>query len=72
MNNQLTTMSAYLTNDTTKKYLESMLGNNTKSFVTSLSTMVGSNPQLNLCDRKSILGLCIKECRDLIYHLTLI
>lgn len=61
MNNQLATMSAYLTNDTTKKYLESMLGNNTKSFVTSLSTMVGSNPQLNLCDRKSILGCALKS-----------
>lgn len=62
MNNQTPVpMSAYLTNDTTKKYLESMLGNNTKSFITSLSTMVGSNSQLNACDRKSILGCALKS-----------
>lgn len=63
MNNNLPMpkMSAFLTNDTTRKYLESMLGNNTKQFVTSLATMVNSNPQLNLCERSSILGCALKS-----------
>jgi recombination protein RecT len=56
----LPTMSAYLTADKTKNYLEKMLGNKTEQFVTALSTMVGQNPQLNLCERSSILGCALK------------
>lgn len=60
MNNSVQTMSSFLTNDVTKKYLENMLGKKSEQFITNLSTIVGSNPQLNLCDRKSILGCALK------------
>lgn len=58
---KLPAMSSYLTNDTTRKYLESMLGKKSEQFITALSTMVGSNPKLNLCERKSILGSALKS-----------
>lgn len=53
-------MSKYLTTENNKKYLESLLGDKTQSFITSLSTMVGSNPTLNDCDRASLLGCALK------------
>lgn len=56
----LVPMSSFLTNDNTKKYLESILGNKTQTFITSLSTMVGNDNKLNLCDRKTILGCALK------------
>lgn len=60
MNNNLPTMSSYLTNDVTKKYLENVLGQKSSQFITALSTMVGSNSQLNQCDRKSLMGCALK------------
>lgn len=57
---KLVPMSSYLTTDNTKKYLESILGNKTQSFITTLSSMVGSNANLNACDRASLLGCALK------------
>lgn len=53
-------MSSFLTSENNKKYLESILGEKTQTFITSLSTMVGSNKQLNNCDRASLLGCALK------------
>ena len=53
-------MSKYLTTENNKKYLESLLGDKTQAFITSLSTMVGSNATLNKCDRASLLGCALK------------
>ena len=57
---KLTPMSTYLTQDNTKQYLQKMLGNRTNQFVTTLATMVGSNPALNECDRASLMGCALK------------
>lgn len=53
-------MSSFLTTENNKKYLESLLGDKTQAFITSLSTMVGSNATLNKCDRASLLGCALK------------
>lgn len=53
-------MSSFLTTENNKKYLESLLGDKTQAFITSLSTMVGSNTTLNQCDRASLLGCALK------------
>ena len=53
-------MSKYLTTENNKKYLESLLGDKTQAFITSLSTMVGSNATLNKCERASLLGCALK------------
>ena len=54
-------MSSFLTTENNKKYLESLLGDKTQAFITSLSTMVGSNATLNKCDRASLLGCALKS-----------
>lgn len=56
----LVPMSSFLTTENNKKYLESLLGEKTQAFITSLSTMVGSNEALNKCDRASLLGCALK------------
>jgi len=56
----LVPMSSFLTSENNKKYLESLLGDKTQSFITSLSSMVGSNSVLNKCDRASLLGCALK------------
>lgn len=56
----LVPMSSFLTTENNKKYLESLLGDKTQAFITSLSTMVGSNETLNKCDRASLLGCALK------------
>lgn len=56
----LVPMSSFLTTENNKKYLESLLGDKTQAFITSLSTMVGSNPTLNECERASLLGCALK------------
>jgi recombination protein RecT len=56
----LVSMSSFLTTENNKKYLESLLGDKTQAFITSLSTMVGSNATLNKCDRASLLGCALK------------
>ena len=56
----LIAMSSFLTTENNKKYLESLLGDKTQAFITSLSTMVGSNATLNKCDRASLLGCALK------------
>lgn len=60
MDNKLVSMSSYLTQDNTKQYLQKMLGGRTNQFVTTLATMVGSNPALNECDRASLMGCALK------------
>lgn len=56
----LVPMSSFLTTENNKKYLESLLGDKTQAFITSLSTMVGSSTSLNSCDRASLLGCALK------------
>lgn len=58
--NKLVSMSSYLTQENTKQYLQKMLGNRTNQFITTLATMVGSNPSLNECDRASLMGSALK------------
>lgn len=60
MSEELVSMSSYLTKDSTKQYLQKMLGSRTNQFVTTLATMVGSNPALNECDRASLMGCALK------------
>lgn len=57
---ELVPMSSFLTTENNKKYLESLLGDKTQAFITSLSTMVGSNATLNKCERASLLGCALK------------
>lgn len=59
MSNQ-TAMSVYLSNDSTKKYLNSILGNRTGQFITSLTSLAGSSEMLKNCDRNSILACVLK------------
>lgn len=53
-------MSVYLSNDGTKKYLNSILGNRTGQFITSLTSLAGSSEMLKNCDRNSILACALK------------
>lgn len=59
MENQ-TAMSIYLSNDKTKKYLESILGNRTGQFITSLTSLASSSKSLKNCDRNSLLACALK------------
>ena len=59
MENQ-TTMSVYLSNDKTKKHLESILGNRTGQFITSLTSLASSSKSLKNCDRNSLLACALK------------
>lgn len=53
-------MSVYLSQDTTKQYLQSILGERTGQFVTSLTSLAGSSATLQKCTRNSLLGCAIK------------
>lgn len=53
-------MSVYLSQDSTKKYLQSILGERTGQFVTSLTSLAGSSTALQNCTRNSLLGCAIK------------
>lgn len=55
-----TAMSVYLSNDSTKKYLESILGKKTGQFITSLTSLAGSSQMLKECDRNSLLACALK------------
>ena len=59
MSNQ-TAMSVYLSNDNTKKYLQSILGEKTGQFITSLTSLAGSAKTLKNCDRNSLLSCALK------------
>lgn len=59
MDNQ-TAMSVYLSDDKTKKYLQSILGNRTGQFITSLTSLAGSSKALRNCDRNSLLACALK------------
>ena len=59
MSNQ-TAMSVYLSNDNTKKYLQSILGEKTGQFITSLTSIAGSSKALKNCDRNSLLSCALK------------
>lgn len=58
--NELVPMSQFLSSPKMKNYLQSMLGNNVNNFVTSLSSLTGSNPKLNECSRETLLGCALK------------
>lgn len=55
-----TAMSVYLSNDNTKKYLQSILGERTGQFITSLTSLAGSSKALKNCDRNSLLACALK------------
>ena len=59
MSNQIA-MSVYLSNDNTKKYLQSILGEKTGQFITSLTSLAGSSKALKNCDRNSLLSCALK------------
>ena len=59
MSNQ-TAMSVYLSNDNTKKYLQSILGEKTGQFITSLTSLAGSSKALTNCARNSLLSCALK------------
>lgn len=53
-------MSVFLNEDKQKKYLQSILGERTSQFITSLCTLVGSNSNLQDCDRVSLMSCALK------------
>lgn len=57
-----TAMSIYLSQETTKKYLKTILGDKDKvnQFVTSLTTLSGSSSQLKSCTNNSLLACALK------------
>ena len=59
MSNQVA-MSVYLSNDNTKKYLNSILGDRSGQFITSLTSLAGSSEMLKSCDRNSLLACALK------------
>jgi recombination protein RecT len=59
MENQ-TAMSVYLSNEKTKNYLHSILGERTGQFITSLTSLSGSSKMLKNCDRNSLLACALK------------
>lgn len=52
-----TNMSVYLSNEKTKKYLQSIFGKRTNQFITSLAS---SSNYLKNCDRNSLLACALK------------
>lgn len=59
MSNEIA-MSVYLSSDNTKKYLNSILGERSGQFITSLTSLVGSSEMLKNCDRNSLLACALK------------
>ena len=55
-----TAMSVYLSNDNTKKYLNSILGERSWQFITSLTSLAVSSEMLKNCDRNSLLACALK------------
>ena len=55
-----TAMSIYLSNEKTRKYLESVLGKKTGQFITSLTSLASSSKSLKNCDRNSLLACALK------------
>ena len=55
-----TNMSIYLSNEKTKKYLQSILGERTNQFITSLTSLASSSNYLKNCDRNSLLACALK------------
>lgn len=55
-----TAMSVYLSNENTKKYLNSILGSHTEQFITRLTSLAGSSGMLKNCDRNSLLACALK------------
>ena len=64
MGNEITTnegtMSAFLSKDNIRAYLQNLLGDRTAQFITSLSTIVGSDEKLNACTRNSLMSCALK------------
>ena len=54
-----TSMSIYLSNEKTKKYLQSILGERTNQFITSLTSLASSSNYLKNCDRNSLLACAL-------------
>ena len=53
-------MSLYLAQPNTKKYLQSVLGERTGQFITSLTSLASSSEALKKCTRNSLMGCAIK------------
>lgn len=54
------TMSSFLTQDNIKGYLQNLLGDRTPQFITSLSTIVGSDNKLQECTKTSLMSCALK------------
>ena len=55
-----TAMSVYLSKESTKGYLQSILGARTGQFITSLTSLAGSTKTMQSCDRNSLLACALK------------
>lgn len=55
-----TAMSVYLSNEKTRNYLQSILGERTGQFITSLTSLASSSASLKNCDRNSLLACALK------------
>ena len=60
MSEQQTAMSVYLSNEKTRNYLQSILGERTGQFITSLTSLASSSKSLKNCDRNSLLACALK------------
>lgn len=52
-------LAIWMNEDSVRQNIESVVGKNINQFVASVVALAGSNPQLAMCDRKSLLNACI-------------
>lgn len=57
---QLVPMSKFLAQPSINGYIKNMLGNRSGAFITSLTQLATSSPQLRECDRNSLLSCALK------------
>ena len=57
--NQKVGITAYLTNDSIKNYISSVIGKDTSKFVTAIVSAVNANPALQECTNQSILSAAL-------------
>ena len=56
----LSNISIYWSNEKTKRYLQSILGERTNQFITSLTSLASNSNYLKNCDRNSLLACALK------------
>ena len=57
---QIVPMSKFLSQPSIKNYLQNMLGERSGAFISSLTQLAASSPQLKECDRNSLLSCALK------------